>query len=120
MVNIDAIFVSQLDDNQKHAKSVFGKLLLALRKNNSMRVYALMGSVVDQRYDGKYITIVFSDKNSYLMLNNNGDISDINAMLDDIEKGLTVKFEYIESKEFDEYKFEQYLASEFGKIVTIK
>lgn len=120
MADINSIFTSDLDENQKHARLIFGKLLLALRKNNYMKIYSLMSGVSDQEYINGVITLVFSDNNSYLMLNNNGDIADINTLLDGIESGTKVQLKCSAEKGFDEYQFEEYLKEEFGKILTIK
>lgn len=120
MANIDAIFKSDLSENEKHAKSIFGKLLLLLRRNNFVRIYSLMSSVSAQNYADNVITLIFSDNSSYLMLNNKEDIANINKLLGEIEEGLSVELKTSGEKTFDEYKFEEYLKAEFGKIVTIK
>lgn len=120
MTDINSIFKSDLDEGQKHARSIFGKLLLSLRRNNYMKIYSLMSGVSGWEYENNVITLIFSDNNSYLMLNNNGDIEDINKLLNDIENNLKVQFKCNAEKTFDEYKFEEYLKEEFGKIVTIK
>lgn len=120
MADINSIFKSDLDENQKHARLLFGKLLISLRNNNYMKIYSLMSGVSEQKFAGNVLTLVFSDNNSYLMLNNNGDIEDINSLLDSIENGVKIKFESSNTKGFDEYKFEEYLKEEFGKILTIK
>lgn len=120
MADINSIFKSDLDENQKHARLLFGRLLISLRNNDYMKIYSLMSGVSDQKFDGSVLTLVFSDNNSYLMLNNSGDIEDINSLLDSIESGVKIKLESSNAKEFDEYKFEEYLKEEFGKILTIK
>lgn len=120
MADINSIFTSDLDENQKHAKLIFGKLLLALRKNDFMRVYSLMSGVSEQKYSGNVFTLIFSDNSSYIMLNNKGDIEDLNTLLGDIEKGLRVELQSSNEKSFDEYQFEEYLKGEFGKMLTIK
>lgn len=120
MADINSIFTSNLNEDEKRAKSIFGKLLLALRKNDYMRIYSLMSGVADQKYCGNVIKLIFSDNNSYLMLNNKGDIEDMNRLLNDIENGLHVELVSLNEKTFDEYQFEEYLKNEFGKMVTIK
>lgn len=120
MTDIDAIFKSNLNDSQKKARSIFGKLLISLRKNDYMKIYSLLGAVVDQNLKDNVITLVFSDNNSYLMLNNSGDIGDINLLLNNIQDGLKVELKCASEKNFDEYQFEQFLKEEFGKILTIK
>lgn len=120
MADLNTIFTSNLDENQKHAKLLFGKLLVSLRKNNYMKMYSLMPGVSDQKYDGHVLTLVFSDKNSYVMLNNAGDIADMDTLMNEIESGVKIALECDEQKVFDEYQFEEYLKSEFGKILTIK
>lgn len=120
MADINSIFTSNLDDSEKRAKSLFGKLLIALRKNNFMKIYSLMNNVIDEKYVDNVLKIIFSDKNSCIMLNNVDDISTINKLLNDIENGLNVSLEFEETKSFDEYQFEDFLKNEFGKILTIK
>lgn len=120
MADINSIFTSNLNDSQKHARSLFGKLLISLRKNDYMKIYSLMSNVIDQKYENNVLKLVFSDKNSYELLNNNEDILNINKLLNEIEDALTIAFECGESKGFDEYQFEEYLKNEFGKILTIK
>lgn len=120
MADIDNIFTSELNENEKHAKSIFGKLLLLLRKNNCMKIYSLMSGVSEQTYSNNVITLVFSDNSSYLLLNNTDDLADLNGYLNEIEEGLKVELKVSGEKTFDEHQFEEYLKDEFGKIVTIK
>lgn len=120
MADIDSIFTSNLDNSEKHARSLFGKLLIVLRKNDYMKIYSLMSNVIDEKYNDNVLKLVFSDKNSCDMLNNTEDISTINKLLNEIENGLNVSMEFVENKTFDEYQFEEFLKNEFGKILTIK
>lgn len=120
MADIDTIFKSKLSENEKRAKSIFGKLLLLLRKNNCMKMYSLMSGVSEQKYSDNVITLVFSDNSSYLLLNNKEDIADLNKYLNEIEEGLRVELQESGEKTFDEHQFEEYLKKEFGSIVTIK
>ena len=120
MADIDSIFTSNLDNSEKHARSLFGKLLISLRKNDFMKIYSLMNGVIDEKYEDNVLKLVFSDKNSYDMLNNTEDISTINKLLNEIENAVSVSLEFSENKTFDGYQFEEFLKSEFGKILTIK
>lgn len=120
MASIDDIFKSELSENEKLAKSYFGKLLISLKKHDDMKIYSLMSGVSDMKLEENVLKLIFSDKTSYDMLNNENDLSKINELLNSLKDGLKVKFDLLESKAFDEYKFTEYLKSEFNKILTIK
>lgn len=119
-MNINDIFVSELDENEKRAKRLFGKLLINLRKNNRIKLYSMLGSVNKSNIIDDTIVIVVSDKTCFDMINNASDIASIQAELDQIEPGLKVKFECDGKESFDLYKFEERLREEFGRILTIK
>ena len=120
MADIDSIFTSNLDTSEKHARSLFGKLLISLRKNNFMKIYSLMNGVIDEKYEDNVLKLVFSDKNSCDMLNNTEDISTINNLLNEIENAVSVSLEFSENKTFDGYQVEEFLKGEVGRILTIK
>ena len=46
-MELDKIFVSDLDEDKKKSKRYLGRLLLRLKKDNCIKLYSLMGSVVD-------------------------------------------------------------------------
>lgn len=120
MTDLNSIFVSNLSEEEKKAKSIFGKLLISLRRSNHMRLYSLLGSVVDTTYGDNVIKLILSDKTSYEMINNQTDINTINQTLNEIEEGLRCEFGCEEKVEFNAFKFKEFLKKEFDKILTIK
>ena len=119
-MNINDIFTSELSESEKKAKRVFGRLLIALRKNSHIKLYSLLGGVTKSNIVDNTLIITISDKTSFDMINNPHDISGIEAELNSIEPGLKVQFECDGVAAFDMYKFEERLKAEFGRILTIK
>ena len=121
MSDLDKIFEkSNLDENKKKSKTIFGKLLINLRKNNHIKLYSLMSSVVDTDLEGDNFKLTFLDKASFDLINNKNDIDIINDILKDIEDNVSVLLLFDRDKVFDVYKFKEYLKKEFGRILTIK
>ena len=120
MANLDDIFVSNLDENKKKSKMLFGKLLLQMRKNNHIRLYSLMSEVFDSDYKDNTLFLIIGDKSSYEMMNNKADIETIQSELKMIDSELKFEFKLEEQYKFDMYQFEEFLKKEFGKILTIK
>ena len=120
MTNIDTIFKSELTENEKLAKSYFGKLLIELKKNNDLKIYSLMGGVSDTKLIDNVLKLVFSDKSAYDLLNNENDANRINLILKSINENVKAELVLSSSKTFDEHQFTEYLKNEFNKILTIK
>jgi len=120
MANLDDIFVSNLDENKKKSKMLFGKLLLQMRKNNHIRLYSLMSEVFDSDYKDNTLILIIGDKSSYEMMNNKADIEIIQNELKEIDENLKFEFQLDEQVKFDSYQFKEFLKKEFGKILTIK
>lgn len=120
MANFESIFTSDLDENSKRAKSIFGKLLISLRKNDYMKLYSLMSGVSDTKYEDNAIKLVFSDNTAYEMVNNSSDIAVLSELVANIDSTLKLQIESSGEKSFDEHKFTEYLKDEFGKLLTIK
>ena len=120
MANLDEIFTSDLDENKKKSKMIFGKLLLSLRKNNQFRLYSLMSEVIDTDCKDNKLVMIVGDKSSFEMLGSKEDSAAVEKDLQKIAPELTLEVFYEEVKKFDMYKFEEFLKSEFGKILTIK
>ena len=60
MTNLDAIFTkNNLEESKKKAKMLFGRVLINLRKNNHIKLYALLESVVDSN--------IIDDANSIIL-----------------------------------------------------
>ena len=120
-MNLDKIFQkSNLDENKKKSKTIFGKLLIKLRSENLIKLYSLLGAVSDTDLKDNILEIALDDKTSYDMVNNQHDIANINNLLETIESGVKVAFINNGKEVFDQFKFESFLKQEFGKILTIK
>ena len=120
MANLDNIFTSDLDENKKRSKMLFGKLLLSMRKNNHIRLYSLMSEVLDTDLVDNALLLIIGDKSTYEMISNKADIETLNQELHMIENGVSIELKCEEKKKFDLYQFEEFLKREFGKILTIK
>lgn len=120
MAKLDEIFTSDLDENKKKSKMLFGKLLLSLRRNNRLRLYSLMSEVFDTDFLDNKLVLMIGDKSTFEMMNNKTDIDLISQELSTIESGITFEFKFVEQKKFDKFQFEEFLKKEFGKILTIK
>lgn len=121
MAGLDDIFVkSNLDENVKKAKMFFGRMLINLRKNNRIKLYSLLESVSDTKLIDNVMQITLSDKTAYDMINNGDDINILRDALRTIQDGLDIEVLCDGKEEFDVYKFETFLKSEFGKLLTIK
>lgn len=121
MKSFDDIFTaSNLDQNKKRAQMIFGRLLINLRKNNHIKMYSMLGGVVDTNIVDNVIKITLSDKTSYDMLNNSNDIATLNDIVKGIDGSLDVEILCSEEEAFDIHSFKVYLAEEFGKMLTIK
>ena len=121
MAGLDDIFVkSNLDENVKKAKMFFGRMLINLRKNNRIKLYSLLESVSDTKLTNNVMQITLSDKTAYDMINNGDDIHVLRDALRTVQDGLDIEVLCDGKEEFDVYKFETFLKSEFGKLLTIK
>lgn len=121
MASLDNIFEkSDLSESKKKSKMIFGRLLISLRKQNAIKLYSLLGSVADTDIEKDKLILSIKDKASYDMLNNIHDIEVINGILKKIDNALFIELVSLEKNHLDEYKFEEFLKSEFGKILTIK
>jgi hypothetical protein len=119
-MKLDDVFQkSNLDENKKKSKMIFGRLLISLRKNNYIKLYALLESVNDTNIVDNVLQLTLSDKTSFDMINNKNDIKSLNEELNKIEN-LTIELFCNGKEPFDLFKFEQFLKDEFGKTLTIK
>lgn len=121
MANIDAVFTkSNLDEGRKKAKMMFGRLLIALRKSNHIKLYSLLESVIDTNCTNDVLELTLSDKVAFDMINNKSDIEVLSTTLLSIQSGLSLSLVCNGKEPFDVFKFESRLKQEFGKILTIK
>jgi len=121
MGNLDEIFTkSNLDENKKKAKMLFGRILISLRKNNHIKLYSLLESVSESDIVEEELHIVLSDKTAFNMINNKGDLDVLQEILSTLQEGLKIKVSCNGKEPLDIYKFEARLKEEFGKILTIK
>ena len=121
MTSFDKIFEkSDISEEKKKSKKIFGRLLINLRNTNHIKLYSLMESVIDTDLKENIVSLIFGDRTAFDMVNNQKDIELINTTLNSIECGLQCKIECANVKVFDEYQFERRLREEFSKILTIK
>lgn len=121
MAGLDDLFEkSTLAESKKKSKMIFGKLLIALRKNGAIKLYSLLGGVVDTDVANNNLLMYFKDQATFDMVNISHDIATINEILSSIDSDLKVEMICLEKNHLDEYKFEEFLKEEFGKILTIK
>ena len=120
MATLDDIFKSDLDENKKKAKMLFGRLLIGLRKTNHIKLYSLLESVNETDMTEDKIILTLSDKVSFDMLNNKNDINELTELMGNIQAGLKVELLCNGKEPFDKFKFEQFLKDEFGNLLTIK
>ena len=121
MAGLDNIFEkSDLSESQKKSKMIFGRLLISLRKQNAIKLYSLLGSVLETDIVKDKLVLSIKDKPSYDMLNNQHDIEIINNLLKVIDSTLSIELVSLEKSHLDAHKFEEFLKTEFGKILTIK
>ena len=118
-MELDKIFVSNLDEDKKKSKKYLGRLLLRLKKDNCIKLYSLMGSVIDSDIkDGKFM-MKLSDKVSFDMINSS-DKELILSIINEFENGLGLDITFDEKNVFDAHTFKNFLKDEFGKLLTIK
>ena len=120
MAKIDDIFTSDLSENKKKSKMLFGRLLLSMRRNNRLRLYSLMSEIFDTDFVENKLILFIGEKTTYEMMNNKADVDIINQELAGIETGVVCEFQFSEQKKFDKFQFEEFLKKEFGRILTIK
>ena len=121
MTSLDKIFEkSNISEEKKKSKKLFGRLLITLRNSNHIKLYSLMEGVMDTDMKDGVITLLFGDKTSFDMVNNPKDLDIINKAFDGIECGTCCKFECANIKVFDADQFERRLREEFGKMLTVK
>lgn len=120
-MTIDDIFQkSNSDENKKKSKMLLGRLLINLRKNNYIKLYALLESVNDTNIVDNVLQLTLSDKTAYDMINNQNDIHSLNEELNKLDSSLKIELFCNGKEPFDLFKFEKFLQEEFGKTLTIK
>lgn len=121
MAGLDDLFEkSTLAESKKKSKMIFGKLLIALRKSGAIKLYSLLGGVSETDISNNKLMMYFKEQATFDMVNTSHDIENINGILSSIEGDLKVEMICLEKNHLDEYKFEEFLKEEFGKILTIK
>lgn len=122
MATFDDIFkTSDISEEKKKSKSLFGRLLVKLRKENYIKLYSLLGGAVDTDLCDDVLKVTLGDKASFDMSNNQNDLNILNKAVQELDENVgCIKLEFDNKKVFDLYQFEQYLKDEFGKILVIK
>ena len=122
MATFDDIFkASDISEDKKKSKSLFGRLLVKLRKESFIKLYSLLGGAVDTDLCDGVLKVTLGDKASFDMSNNQNDINILNTAVQQLDESVnSIKLEFDNKKVFDLYQFEQYLKEEFGRILVIK
>ncbi len=121
MTNSNTIFASQnnSDNSTRLAKRIIGRLLISLRRDNLVRIYSLITELSDTKaVDGVIIARV-TDNTLYQMLTEQTTAETVNQYLKTIDKGYRLQIELNTKDAFDYAKFKNFLAQEFGNILTI-
>jgi len=120
VANIDAVFEkSNLEESQKQAKRMFGKMLIYLRKNNHIKLYAMLESVNDMNIVDNVLKLTLSDRTAYDMITNKEDLNHLCNAASSVISDTKVELYCNGAKVFDMHQFESKLQNEFGKILTI-
>ncbi|MBQ7351716.1 MAG: hypothetical protein IJW59_02470 [Clostridia bacterium] len=121
MAALDSIFQkSNLEESKRQAKMLFGRLLIALRKSNHIKLYSLLESVNETDIvEGKLVLTLF-DKVAFDMINNKNDIAELEGVISGIKAGFKIELACNGKEPFDKFKFETFLKNEFGNCLTIK
>ena len=115
MASLDSIFQkSDLEESKRKAKMLFGKVLINLRKNNHIKLYAMLESVNETDLIDDVLKLTLSDKTAYEMINNKADIETLCITASSIQSNAKVEIICNGKDAFDMYKFESKLRQEFG------
>ena len=99
-------------------KTLFGKLLVNLRKQNEVMLIALLGEYTNFSLEGNVLTLISSKEQEYKALTRPENLNILNKALADIKSGYSVRVEYKEEKV--EKSVEDILREKFGNDINFK
>ena len=121
MASIDTLFKkTNLEESKREGKMLFGRMLISLRKNNHIKLYAMLESVQEMDIVDGVLKLTLSDRTAYEMINNKEDLSALEKAVSGLREGTKIELLCNGTKAFDIFDFENRLINEFGKKLTIK
>lgn len=121
MASIDTLFQkTNLEESKREGKMLFGRMLISLRKNNHIKLYAMLESVEEMDIVNGVLKLTMSDRTAYEMINNKEDLLALEAAASALRADTKVELLCNGTKAFDVFDFENRLIDEFGKKLTIK
>ena len=121
MASIDTLFQkTNLEESKREGKMLFGRMLISLRKNNHIKLYAMLESVEEMDMANGVLKLTMSDRTAYEMINNKEDLLALEASASALRPDTRVELLCNGTKAFDIFDFENRLINEFGKKLTIK
>lgn len=121
MASIDTLFQkTNLEESKREGKMLFGRMLISLRKNNHIKLYAMLESVEDMDIVEGVLKLTMSDRTAYEMINNKEDLLALETSVSALRPDTKVELLCNGTKAFDVFDFENRLINEFGKKLTIK
>ena len=121
MAGFDKIFEkSNISEEKKKSKKLFGKLLIKLRNSNHIKLYAMLESVNEMDIVDGVLKLTLSDRTAYEMIDNKDDLAVLTSEVSAINPNTKVELLCNGRKAFDIHQFETELINEFGKKLTIK
>ena len=121
MASIDTLFQkTNLEESKREGKMLFGRMLISLRKNNHIKLYAMLESVEEMDIANGVLKLTMSDRTAYEMINNKEDLLALETSASALRPDTKVELLCNGTKAFDVFDFENRLINEFGKKLTIK
>lgn len=103
---------------QDSDKTLFGKLLVSLRKQNEVMLIALLGENTNFSLQDKVLTLISNHEQEFNALTKPDNIKILNDTMNEIKNGYSVKVEYKEEK--IEKSVEDILREKFGDDINFK
>lgn len=121
MASIDTLFQkTNLEESKREGKMLFGRMLISLRKNNYIKLYAMLESVEEMDIAEGVLRLTMTDRTAYEMINNKEDLASLEKVVSSLRAETKVELLCNGTKAFDVFDFENRLINEFGKKLTIK
>lgn len=121
MASIDTLFQkTNLEESKREGKMLFGRMLISLRKNNYIKLYAMLESVEEMDIAEGVLRLTMTDRTAYEMINNKEDLASLEKVVSSLRAETKVELLCNGTKAFDIFDFENRLINEFGKKLTIK
>lgn len=110
--------VLQNPTEQDSDKTLFGKLLVNLRKQNEVMLIALLGENTNFSLNGKVLTLISSHEQEFKALTKPDNLKILNNIMNEIKSGYSINVEYKEEKV--EKSVEDILREKFGDDINFK